>query len=332
MPNSWTDITAEIDSIAELKVVEYILRHSWGYQEYGIKKHITIDEFVNGRRRQDGSRMDRGTGLSERAVYDGLRKAVENGLIEEEIDDSDRGRVKKFYSLRMREGAAEEATPQSLRSGVQTLHPPLQRLHPDPQSLQPGGAPIAPRTEKDTLERHFDTSKFERSDDRFEEPTRRPTNRQGRVRDDQGADGRGHGRSGAGYATVGELIERRRRAQVSAAPRRKGRPPGTGEEREQVTAYLADFAVELGDEAPLSSTVSRALKILKAAGVPAERWGDLLYQARALTKEHSAQIRKKPSDPGRAFPAKVRMPYYLAVLEDLVGLPGDPDERAPTAR
>src|SRR5919107_3599996 len=120
MPNSWTDITAEIDNIAELKVVEYILRHTWGYQEYDIKKHITIDEFVNGRRRQDGSRMDRGTGLSERAVYDGLRKAVGNGLIEEEIDDSDRSRVKKFYSLRMREGVAEEATPQSLRSGVQS--------------------------------------------------------------------------------------------------------------------------------------------------------------------------------------------------------------------
>src|ERR671927_587301 len=86
MPNTWTDITAEIDSIAELKVVEYILRHTWGYQEYGLKKHITIDEFVQGRRRADGTRMDRGTGLSERAVYDGLRKAVEDGLIEEETD------------------------------------------------------------------------------------------------------------------------------------------------------------------------------------------------------------------------------------------------------
>src|SRR5215207_4872724 len=88
MPNEWTDVTAEINSLAELKVVEYVLRHTWGYQEYGLKKHITLDEFVNGRRRQDGSRMDKGTGLSERAVYDGLRKAVENSLIEEEIDNS----------------------------------------------------------------------------------------------------------------------------------------------------------------------------------------------------------------------------------------------------
>src|SRR4051812_35219803 len=68
LPNSWTDITASIDNLAELKVVEYILRHTWGFQEYGIKKHITVDEFVSGRRLSDGSRMDKGTGLSERAV------------------------------------------------------------------------------------------------------------------------------------------------------------------------------------------------------------------------------------------------------------------------
>src|SRR3954471_16198590 len=114
MPNTWTDITAEINNIAELKVVEYILRHTWVYQEYGLKKHITIDEFVNGRRRQDGSRMDKGTGLSERAVYDGLRKAVENSLIEEETDDSDRGRIKKSYSLRMRKTAHGDEELQSL--------------------------------------------------------------------------------------------------------------------------------------------------------------------------------------------------------------------------
>src|ERR687889_541902 len=120
MPNSWTDITAEIDNIAELKVVEYILRHTWGYQEYGLKKHITIDEFVNGRRRQDGGRLDKGTGLSERAVYDGLRKAVENGLIEEEVDDADRGRVKKFYSLRMREEATAADPLKTVPAGVQS--------------------------------------------------------------------------------------------------------------------------------------------------------------------------------------------------------------------
>ena len=158
-PTTWTDITAEIDNIAELKVVEYILRHTWGYQEYGVKKHITIDEFVNGRRRQDGSRMDKGTGLSERAVYDGLRKAVENRLIDEEIDDSDRGRIKKSYSLRMRENAHADEELQSLQPGVQTLHPPLQACTPTRKLCRPEvqATHLVQRKtlQKDTLEKEI---------------------------------------------------------------------------------------------------------------------------------------------------------------------------------
>jgi len=108
MPTIWTNITAAINNLAELKVVEYILRHTWGYQEYGIKKHITVDEFVGGRKRQNGSRMDQGTGLSERAVRYGLGRALDDGLIVEEVDATDRGRVKKFYALKMRERDGEE--------------------------------------------------------------------------------------------------------------------------------------------------------------------------------------------------------------------------------
>src|SRR5450756_2468211 len=117
MPTTWTDITASIDNLAELKVVEYILRHTWGYQEYELKKHITIEEFVRGRKHRDGSRIDRGTGLSERSVYYGLEKATNDGLIEQEVDDSDPGRIKKKYSLKMRNGDIQQTSPQALQSG-----------------------------------------------------------------------------------------------------------------------------------------------------------------------------------------------------------------------
>jgi hypothetical protein len=324
MPNDWTDITAEIDSIAELKVVEYILRHTWGYHEYGLKKHITIDEFVHGRRRQDGGRMDRGTGLSERAVYDGLRKAVENGLVEEAIDDSDRGRVKKFYSLRMRAEAAAVEDPQSLQPGVQSLHPPLQNLHPGPQSLQGRGAAFAPRTEKDTSERNSaerNISNFERSHDQVEETGERPAGAAARSAANESPT------AGAGYASLRELMAQRRRHPAPAAPRR-GRPPGSGEEREELAAYLGDFARELGDAAPLSATITRVLTLFQAAGMPRERWGDALYQARAITQEHTAQIRTLATNGGQQLRRKNKMPYFLAVLEDLLGLADEPPRSA----
>ncbi|MGL4650272.1 MAG: hypothetical protein ACRC1H_12770, partial [Caldilineaceae bacterium] len=63
LPNDWTDLTAAMGSLAELKVVEYVLRHTWGYHEFGIGKRISLNEFMYGRRLADGSRMDKGTGL-----------------------------------------------------------------------------------------------------------------------------------------------------------------------------------------------------------------------------------------------------------------------------
>ena len=337
MPNTWTDITAEIDNIAELKVVEYILRHTWGYQEYGLKKHITIDEFVNGRRLKDGSRMDKGTGLSERAVYDGLRKAVENSLIEEEIDDSDRGRIKKSYSLRMREIAHGGEELQSLQSGVQTLHPPLQDLHPDPQTLQVRGASNAPRTEKDTQERHSlerYSSNLEGPHDQVEGAGNRPDATRQPAQPTAVLNGTaaltGFGRttdrgSTAGPASLKDLIARRR--QSSGGPRR-GRPAGSSEDRERLRPFLDDFARELGDEAPLSSTITRTLNIFTAAHVPAEQWSDLLYQARGLTQEHTAQIRKTANADSTQIRRKNKMPYFLATLEQLVGLRPQPARSA----
>ena len=106
------------------------------------------------------------------------------------------------------------------------------------------------------------------------------------------------------------------------------RSDGDPEAREQLRAFLADFAVELGDEAPLASTITRTLNIFTAAGVSPEQWGDLMYQARGLTQEHTAQIRKLAT--GKiAGRHKNKMPYFLATLEQLVGLRPTTSSSAP---
>jgi len=92
-----------------------------------------------------------------------------------------------------------------------------------------------------------------------------------------------------------------------------------------VTAYLQDFRPFLGDEAPLTSSVTRAINIFKTAEIPTERWSDLLYQANAITKENTQKIRKKPGEATSGFAAKNRAPYYFAVLEDLCGLRDQPE-------
>lgn len=167
MPDDWTDITAEITSLAELKVVEYVLKHTWGYQEYGLKKRISIDEFMQGRRRKDGSRMDKGTGLSKPSVVSGIKSAVQRGLIVEEMDDSDKGRIKKYYTLRMRrdddpddhddEDDPDQTPPVQEEDDPQerSFTPDVKNLNRGVKNLYPRGKNTLHRTEKDTLERHL---------------------------------------------------------------------------------------------------------------------------------------------------------------------------------
>jgi hypothetical protein len=138
MPNNWTDITAGMTTLAELKVVEYVLRHTWGFQEYGISKRISIDEFMHGRRRQDGDRLDQGTGLSKPSVVEGLRTAVEHGYLIEERDDRDRGRIHKSFRLRMKD-----------------LAPDVKNLNRGVKEFYIKGKESLHRSEKDTIERNL---------------------------------------------------------------------------------------------------------------------------------------------------------------------------------
>jgi len=104
MPNEFPNMVAKLareQSLAEAVVLLYVLRHTWGYSEYDEPKHITMDEFLGGRKYKNGSRMDQGTGLSERAIRIALGRLVERGLLLVEKDERDRARIKKSYHIRI---------------------------------------------------------------------------------------------------------------------------------------------------------------------------------------------------------------------------------------
>jgi len=98
LPHDFIEALPDL-SEAELRVVLYTLRHTWGYGEYERKKRITLDEYENGRKRANGTRMDRGCGLKQNAIRTGLARAVENGHLVMEEDDSDLARVKRYYGI-----------------------------------------------------------------------------------------------------------------------------------------------------------------------------------------------------------------------------------------
>ena len=158
LPNEWTDITAHVTSLAEMKVVEYVLRHTWGYSEYDIVKKITTDEFMYGRKRKSGERIDIGTGLSKPSVIAGLKSAVEHGLLEEEIDDSDKARIKKYYKLKMKT-PIEEKEPEK-----QAPHADVKKLYIGVKNFNSRGKQSLHRSEKDTKERYINVTKQHKKD------------------------------------------------------------------------------------------------------------------------------------------------------------------------
>jgi hypothetical protein len=88
-------------SLAELKVVLYVLTHTYGYREYAAMKAITLDEFAHGRKRADGTRMDEGTGLSRAAIKLGLKQAKEDAFLYEVVDEHDQARIVRWYAVQL---------------------------------------------------------------------------------------------------------------------------------------------------------------------------------------------------------------------------------------
>ena len=58
LPNALIAALPLFTSASELKVVLYVLRHTWGYQEFDNPKSITLDELAHGRKRKNGTRLD----------------------------------------------------------------------------------------------------------------------------------------------------------------------------------------------------------------------------------------------------------------------------------
>lgn len=114
-------------TLAELKIVLYVLRHTWGYQDD--YKKITLDEFENGRKTKDGNRIDEGVGMTRPSIISGIKQAIEDGFLYSHSDDNDKARVKKFYSI----------TEQGLKDFTS-----------DVKKLNIGSKETLPRTEKET--------------------------------------------------------------------------------------------------------------------------------------------------------------------------------------
>ncbi len=101
IPKEWLRFEVPQMGNSELKIVLYVMLHTWGYGEFDRAKAISIDEFMHGRLTKQTSRIDSGTGLSRRSVLNGIKNAVENNFLIVYTDNRDAARVRKYYMPRM---------------------------------------------------------------------------------------------------------------------------------------------------------------------------------------------------------------------------------------
>jgi hypothetical protein len=92
-------------------------------------------------------------------------------------------------------------------------------------------------------------------------------------------------------------------------------PPQDEEARSAIKSYIQDIAQNLHDEAPLTSSATRAYNLYKRAGVHLSWFLNQLYDAEKEANRRSETITKLTA---RGF--KNRMAYFFAVLEDKLGL------------
>ena len=111
------------------------------------------------------------------------------------------------------------------------------------------------------------------------------------------------------------LAERnlRRPASGGSSGAGRGRPPKAPPYLAAVMEYLSQ---KLHDDHARSS-LTQATRLWKASGLPEDKFVQRLHEAKSLTRQQGS-VRGKPAKDDRQL--KNRMPYFFAVVEDLVGL------------
>jgi hypothetical protein len=104
--------------------------------------------------------------------------------------------------------------------------------------------------------------------------------------------------------------------------RSSARPVVSDTDWQAIQAYLGDFAPELGDTAPLKSSLTRVLRTYAASGLTLSGFIQALHQARSRTKARATSIRSYNK----------RFAYFLALLEEECGLREPPPEIAAAAK
>ncbi len=330
---------------AELKALLYIIRRTFGFKKDS--DNISLSQMLNGITTREGQVLDRGAGLSKPTLLQALRSLQEKGIIETERQRSaEKGDEPTLYRLKF---AGETR-------GQKNIAPVVKEFDQGGDKETLPGPWLENLTTQNTVEQetvkqdvyNSNPRKANRENERYvNKSTALASGGSKRPKAQVGE--RVHPRSSATQQRTLYNVEYDNELNLEAEKERsnhRNQRPGTNgglvkistmltdtpkprrgrpaydEDRRFFTDVMELVANELNDQANLKSTVTQLYNIFKkwqeATGGERYAFLDLVDQARAITKEHSGQIKK--TDGGKGMPAKNRAPYFFAVLRDVAGL------------
>ncbi|RIK08233.1 MAG: hypothetical protein DCC49_09220 [Acidobacteria bacterium] len=313
VPDALFDELLPVLSGAELKVLLYVIRRTFGFKREA--DTISLAQMVNGIVKRDGTRLDYGAGVSKKSLLVALRSLEERQILFiERRRSAERGDEASLYRLNV----VDEAT-----RGVKTSPGGGAKLH------QGGGAGSSPGGEarnsptQETVEQETERQEtdFEISNIRKVQPEEEAGQRASSPRASSRAGQSANGDSSQPEA-IGAVLERRGK---SPHPN-TARDEVLDEDYQRIQDYIEDRAREFNDTAPLKSSTTRAWRLYQRSGLSVEEFVSRIYQARSLTQEGTARITKQAEDPEYRVKRKTKMAYFFAVLEDLLGLSNRPRE------
>lgn len=301
VPDEFFDVLAPRLSEAELRVLLYIIRRTFGWKKNS--DNISLRQMVEGIQTKDGRIIDLGTGLSKPAVIRAVRALVEHKVIIAIPRQSpEKGFEPTTYSLNLLP-AAVDGSP-LLTKFTRGSNPSLQALvnEVNPQET----------IEQQTVKQDIYVSNIRKTKTSHSEKDGDP--------EDNPADPNTH--TSEGFEDVNTILTR-----TKGSPQRC---PDSND-RQVILEYIVDWASEFNDQASLKSSTTRAYNLFKRSGVSLSVFTQAMYAARATVKDRAASIRSTTKDPQKPVPTKHKMAYWFSCLEDVLGLREEqPDSQNPT--
>jgi hypothetical protein len=286
-------------SESELRVLLYLIRRTFGFKKRA--DAISLKQIINGIQAKDGRVLDRGSGLSHTSVKRGIKGLVERGVIRvSKVKSEDGDYETNIYEIVFR-GEGSEVAP-----GRQ------QAFLPPSKGRQEKFLP--PETEADGRQQAFLPPSEGRQEEfppvgtgsadgvgtrsALQETVKQQTEEQERDRSNY-SNGHHDGASGDNSVLTDAGVMSR-------------------ESVERISWLIADLAREFHDQAPLQSSVQRACNLFVSSGLDVPSFFATVQVARLRTSMNTGKIKAEPIELAAGRWVKPKMPYFFAILQNLL--------------